>query len=255
MATDQYMYDTGAHVHVPDASSSPFVAWGPLMDAATAGQGAAVALEECWVQLIEGVPGHVIEPEAHAYSEQVLQVLAGNLRLALDGTPYDLDPDSLMVIPTGVHHDGRTDTGSLMFIVTAPVGFGPDNMRLDLADERGPAIQPAGTPVVRWQDVGAEEQRGTYIGVRCVTGSLEGTGGPVALQMVRGRARIRVGEDVATLDSESVAIVLPGTSFAAEVEPGGRLLAIDTARAHGMRPRAGTAPSTPEEIELDGNTG
>ena len=226
------------HTSEPDATGSgPVHAWASLMQRADGLRSGAIALDECWVQRFEVPAGHVVTLEAHAFSEQVIQVLDGCLRMTLDDVSSDLTTENVCVIPTGVHHHGTADRATSMLVITAPVGFGEDNYRLDFTEERGAPLQPVDSSVVRWTDGDGQELRGTFVSLWGVTERHHGHGGPVAVQVVEGSARVTVDGHPTTVDPSVVTIVRAGQAYSVEVDATTTSIAlvVDISRTAGPR--------------------
>jgi len=69
------------------------------------------------VSLAEGA---VLAEHSH-YHEQVVNVIAGELELTVDGTPYRLTPGKVMVLAPNVPHSGRAVTDCRVVDVFHPV--------------------------------------------------------------------------------------------------------------------------------------
>ncbi len=199
---------------------------------------ASVWLDECAVQRYDLDPGHVVPLEAHPFSEQLIQVLDGCLSLSLDGVPYELTVENLVVIPTAVHHHGGSDGATTIVVITAPVGFGAENMRLDLTETRGDPLVPVGSSVVRWSDAVGQSLTGAFMSLRCVTGQHQGRGGRAVIQVVRGHAQITVSDETAMVDSSVVTLVPADSPYQVAVVDDGAVLVVEV-----IRPEPG--PTTP----------
>ena len=64
--------------------------------------------------------GHSIPEHDHPH-EQVVNVLAGTFELTVAGKPLMLGPGTVVVIPGGVRHSGRSITDSILLDVFHPV--------------------------------------------------------------------------------------------------------------------------------------
>ncbi len=213
----------------------PVRAWAPLMESAEGYRVGSVALEECWVQMFEVPAAHIVHLEAHAFSEQVIQVVEGSLNISLDDVRSDLSSASVCVIPTGVHHHGSADQPTKMLVITAPVGFGDDNYRLDMTEDRGQPLAPVGSSVAPWSAWANQELRGTFVSLWGVDSVHRGRGGPVAVQVISGTGQVTVNGHTAAVDPSMITIVDAGTSFAVEMTDG-LALVVDASRAAGLRP-------------------
>lgn len=232
------MSSSGSAPDPAHGSLSGSVAWEPLMRQADDFRHGTVALDECAVQKYDLEPGHVVPLEAHAFSEQLIQVLDGCLNLSLDGVPHELTAENLLVIPTAVHHHGGSERATSMVAITAPVGFGPDNMRLDLTESRGEPLAPVGSSVVSWSEAAGHRLTGAFLSLCCVGDRHHGRGGPVVIQVVRGHAQVTVGDETAVVDSSVVTLVPAGDPYEVAVLDDGAVLVVDVTRS-------GQAPKPP----------
>ena len=60
-------------------------------------------------------------PEHHHPHEQIVSVLAGELRLVVEGVTHTLTPGVVFVIPPNVKHSGGSATGCRVLDAFAPV--------------------------------------------------------------------------------------------------------------------------------------
>lgn len=74
-----------------------------LADGITARAVTASTVTVAHVHLAEGA----ILPEHAHHHEQVVNVIAGELELVVDGQPYRLVPGKVMVLPPNMPHSGR----------------------------------------------------------------------------------------------------------------------------------------------------
>ncbi len=60
-------------------------------------------------------------PEHEHPHEQIVNMIEGEFELVVDGTPYRMGPGTVMVIPPGVKHSGRSITDCRIIDIFHPV--------------------------------------------------------------------------------------------------------------------------------------
>jgi quercetin dioxygenase-like cupin family protein len=81
----------------------------------------AVGGEQVLLCRVDYEPGFGVPTHSHEHTEQVMVVLAGEMRLTVAGETRTLLPGDTAVINRGIEHEVRSDTGCTFLEALAPV--------------------------------------------------------------------------------------------------------------------------------------